>query len=246
MQTSVVRPHVLALRAGLVLMAALMSGGAWAQATQGDAAKVDEEQAVVVAADKTADAEPKAAGSDTKQADGEQASEPPAPASTVTSEEAKPAPADAKQEAAEPPAAPSNAAVQAPATVKDTATDDKAAAETPKTAETPKAPAVTPAIKPAASDVTPHGAPSDASKSAAPADTAAAPRPAEQGKPDAKQAAGSSGHREHHGDGARRRSRAVESPEGKSRHKGVCQNFRTYNAERGTYRGYDGRVHRCS
>ncbi|MDU6375239.1 MAG: BA14K family protein, partial [Bradyrhizobium sp.] len=32
----------------------------------------------------------------------------------------------------------------------------------------------------------------------------------------------------------------------KRRSSGNCKTYRTYDAESGTYRGYDGRVHSCS
>jgi len=236
MQTFV-RSRALALGVGAVLslLATMMDGGAWAQGTPEDAAKPAAEQAVPVPADKVADPEPGSAASDTKRTDGGQTPEAATPVPAAPIEDAKPAQADAKPAATEAPAAPSEAAVQAPPVAKDKPAEDNAAAGSPE-------------IKPAAAGVTSGGATSDASKSESPA-AAAAPRPAGQDKPGAKAksgAADSSGRREHRSDDARRRARAGESSEGKFNHKVGCQNFRTYNAERGTYRGYDGRVHRCT
>jgi len=230
MQTFVVRPHAFVLCTGLVfsLAATMTCGRAWAQDMPGDAAKPAAEQAVAGPAGKPVESESKAAADDTKRAEGEQISETAAP--VPISENAKPAQDNAKPQAAETSAAASETTVQAPAVAKAKPTPDKAAGEAP-------------ILKPAASDATPSGASSDANKSAPPPVSEAVARPADREKSGArKDVASPSGHRDRHSDDARR-SRHGETPE--ANHKVGCQNFRTYNAQRATYRGYDGRVHRC-
>ncbi|MFN5690784.1 MAG: hypothetical protein ACK46T_42335, partial [Bradyrhizobium sp.] len=70
-------------------------------------------------------------------------------------------------------------------------------------------------------------------------DKSSAKAGADQAKPE-KQA---HAHRHHaHEDDRPRRKHHVS----KRRSSGNCKTYRTYDAESGTYRGYDGRVHSCS
>ncbi|MGJ4919897.1 hypothetical protein ACQR0Y_04545 [Bradyrhizobium oligotrophicum] len=164
----------------------------------------------------------------------------------------KPAVTESKPAEPAPAVQPAAVAKDAPAPEKlEGKAEEKAAESKPAAAAPAEQPATAAEAKPAVAPAEPKtseppaAAPSAAvpQKAAVKQDTAApSAKPERHGKANAH-----AHHAEDDAKPAKRKLRARSKPESEAKRGGVnCKSFRTYDAEKGTYRGYDGRVHTCS
>ena len=265
MQVSAVRTPAVALCAGLLFcsLGAFANDGAVAQSHASDAAKPAAEQSVAVPAAAASEAKPvqeapalaekPASSSDSPsmpQAD--KASAETAPTDTAAGG-AKPSAEKADTDAGHAPAATAEPAVQAPKQDNlERKVEDKAAAAKPAVPAVDRQPAV--------SDAKPGAAKAEIGQPNPRAGSVAAKQPSRQEKSGASQGAAASpsdrhGQAQHrdaeHEEGAAKRKHDGGKPASETKRDAktlnvICKGFRTYDAERGTYRGYDGRIHSCS